>query len=295
MKPILAILLICSTVLVRIAEAQDTLQTGFEVIVQISEARGLAMDPEGLIYVVSALEMIQLDDTGDIQARIDGTNIGVFGELSDVDPGNGLIWVLADAEKGSLLRFSKELLHLETILVPRNIDREPGHSLQLDLQDEFSTTLGQPIAVATGVSGELFAIDASSQRVLKWDASRRLERVIGEFGSGEGQLVEPISIATNSSFLFVADRNLGVVKVYDYYGGHLRNLEAGYNLNSITVTETELWVIHPREIWIYGIQGRLIRRIVIELDDPLIEAIPVSNQIILLTDRQLLKAYAQAQ
>ena len=289
MKGIFASLLIFSTIFARIAGAQDTLQTDFEVIAQIPEARHLAIDPEGLIYVVSASELLQLDHLGDIKARLDGTNAGVFGELSDVDPGNGLIWVLADAEKGTLFRFSKELLHLETIRVPRNTDRELGHSPRLDLQGGFSTALGQPIAVATGVAGELFAIDASSQRVLKWDASRRLERVIGEFGSGVGQLVEPISLATDASSLYVADRALGLVKVYDYFGGHIRNLKAGTDLNSITVTQEGLWIIFPQSIWIYSHQGIPPRQMVIPLEDPLIAAAPFLDSILLLTPIQLLR------
>lgn len=289
MKEILASFLILSTVFAGVAKAQDTLQTGFEVIAQIQEARHLAVDPEGLIYVVSASELLQLDHLGDIKARLDGTNTGVFGELSDVDPGNGLIWVLADAEKGNLFRFSKELLHLETIRVPRNTDHELGHSPRLDLQGGFSTALGQPIAVSTGVAGELFAIDASSQRVLKWDASRRLERVIGEFGSGEGQLVEPISLATDASSLYVADRVLGLIKVYDYFGGHIRNLKAGSDLNSITVTQEGLWIIFPQSIWIYSHQGILSRQLVIPLDDPLIAAASFQDHIFLLTPIQLLR------
>ena len=289
MKEILASFLILSTVFAGVAEAQDTLQTGFEVIAQIQEAQHLAVDPEGLIYVVSASELLQLDHLGDIKARLDGTNTGVFGELSDVDPGNGLIWVLADAEKGNLFRFSKELLHLETIRVPRNTDHELGHSPRLDLQGGFSTALGQPIAVATGVAGELFAIDASSQRVLKWDASRRLERVIGEFGSGAGQLVEPISLTTDASSLYVADRVLGLIKVYDYFGGHIRNLKAGSDLNSITVTQEGLWIIFPQSIWIYSHQGILSRQLVIPLDDPLIAAASFQDHIFLLTPIQLLR------
>ncbi len=289
MKEVLASLLVLLMVFARVAGAQDTLQTGFKVIAQIPEAQRLAIDPEGLIYVVSASELLQLDHRGNIKARLDGTNAGVFGELSDVDPGNGLIWVLADAESGNLFRFSKELLHLETIRVPRNTDRELGHSPRLDLRDGFSTALGQPIAVATGVAGELFAIDASSQRVLKWDASRRLERVIGEFGSGAGQLVEPVSLATDASSLYVADRALGLVKVYDYFGGHIRNLKAGSDLNNITITQEGLWIIFPQSIWVYSHQGIPSRQVVIPLDDPLIAAAPLLDYILLLTPTQLLR------
>ncbi len=290
MKGILVGLFVLLMMSVQIAEAQDTLQTGVKVIAQIPEARGLAMDPEGLIYVVSTSELLQLDHQGRVTARLDGTNAGIFGELSGVDPGNGLIWVIADAEAGSLFRFSKELLHLETIQVPGNTESDFGRSPRLDLRDAFTTAPGQPVAVATGAGGELFAIDASSQRVLKWDASRRLERVIGAFGTGAGQLVEPVSLAANASSIYVADRALGVVKVYDYFGGHLRSLNAGSDLNSLTVTEDGVWMIFPRSIWIYSHQGIRSRQIVIKFGVPLIAAVPFQDSIFFLTPNQLLQA-----
>lgn len=289
MSRFFAIVLVSLAIFEQIAEAQDTLHTGFEVIAQIPGAKSLAIDPAGLIYVVSASELIQLDHQGNILTHIDGTSTGVFGDLSDVDPGNGLIWVISDAESGNLLRFSKELLHLETIRVPRDATSELGRSPRLDLRDGFSTALGQPIGVATGVGGEIFAIDAWAQRILKWDPSRRLERVVGTFGSGATQLVEPISITTDASSLYIADRTLGLVKVFDYFGGHIRNLKAGSDLNSITVTEEGLWIIFPQSIRVYSHEGTLSREIVISLDDPLIAAESLPGYILLLTSTQLLR------
>lgn len=277
-------------ILTQAAAAQDTLRSEIEVIANFSEARALASDPQGLIYVVSASEIVQLDTAGTVKLRLDGTNAGVFGELSDIDPGNGLIWVVADAEKGSLLRFSKELLHLETIRVPRNTSIELGRSPRLDLRDEFMTALGQPIAVATAETGALFAVDGISQHVLKWDSSRRLERIIGEFGSGSGQLQDPVSMAANASSLFVADRAMGVVKVYDHFGGHLRDLKAGPDLRSIFVTGNDLWVVFPQKIWIYNDSGSLFHQWMIPLNDPLIGAVPVLDHILFLTSNHLLRA-----
>jgi len=269
--------------------AQDTLRAGFEVITQVSEARALAIDSEGLIYVVTPSELIQFDHQGILNVRLDGTSIGAFGDLSDVDPGNGLICVISDEEKGTLLRFSTELLHLETIPFPRDINPVLKRSPRLDPQNGFSTALGQPIAISLGATGDIFAIDVSSRSVLKWDTSRRLERVIGGFGTGEGQLSEPVSIATDATTLYVADRALGVVKTYDYFGGHMWDIKTGKDVRSITISGTELWVIFSDSIWIYSTRGDLLNQIVIQIDDPLIAAAPVSNHMILLTLKRLLR------
>ena len=290
MKPVLFVLLM---VLAETAGAQDTLKTGFEVVANFPAARSLEIDSDGLIYVVSASEVVQLDYFGSVKAHLDGTNTGVFGDLADVDIGNGLIWVVADAGNGSLVRFSKELLHLETIRLPRNKETEVGRSPRLDMRDGSTTALGQPIAVVTVATGSLFAVDATSQTVLKWDSSRRLERVIGEFGTGAGELLEPVSIAAGASALYVADRTLGMIKVYDHYGGHIRNLRIGSGLSSILVAGTELWAVFSQAIWIYTHRGQLSRQIVVVFDEPLIAAAPVQNYIMLLTPTQLLRVLVQ--
>ena len=273
-----------------IASAQDTLSTGLEVVAHFSEAQALKTDPEGLLYVATVTEVVQLGQDGRIHGSLDGTSAGPFGEVSDVDPGNGLIWVIADAENGHLLRFSKELLHLESIRVPRSVNVELERSPRLDLYDGLKTALGRPISIAVGSTGAMFVIDASSQQVLKWDSSRRLERRIGEFGAGAGELVEPISLSTDTSLLYVADRALGLVKVYDYFGGHVRNLKATQEVNSVTVAGPEVWVILPQSIWIYDNQGAFLRQVVVDLDSPLLAAIPVSEYILLLTSTRLLRA-----
>lgn len=286
----LSTLLVFLLMFAGIASAQDTLSAGFEVVAHFAEAQALEIDPEGLLYVATVTEVVQLGQDGRIHGRMDGTSAGAFGEISDVDPGNGLIWVVADAENGHLLRFSKELLHLESIRVPRNVNVELERSPRLDLYDGLNTALGRPISIAVGSTGAIFVIDASSQQVLKWDSSRRLERSIGEFGAGAGELVEPISLSTDTSLLYVADRALGLVKVYDYFGGHVRNLKATQEVASVTVAGTEVWIILPRAIWIYDSRGTFLRQVVVELDGPLLAAIPISQHILLLTSTRLLRA-----
>ncbi len=275
--------------LAEIAGAQDTLRTGFEVIASVSEGQALATDPDGLIYVAFASELIQFDHTGTVQSRLEGTSTEVFGGLSDIDPGNGLIWTVADEEKGSLLRFSKELLHLETIRVPGNRDTERSRSARLDLDNGRAISSGQPVAVATGAAGELFVVDASSQSILKWDASRRLERTIGGFGTGAGQLTDPVDIATDATSLYIADRALGVIRIYDYFGGHVRDLNGGEDIKSIAVADSELWVVFSRSIWMYDDRGRIVRQIVFELDTPLVAASPSGDYAILLTGEHVLR------
>jgi len=282
-------MLIFFLICVRTSGAQTTSNLGIQVLADVTEPRSLAIDQSGLIYVVTASKMLLLDDQGTVISHLDGTNRGVFGELSDIAPGTGLIWVIADADHGSLHRFTKELLHLETIRVPRNAQTELGRSPRVEFPDQFTTPLGQPMSVAQGASGELFAVDVSSQKVLKWDASRRLERTIGTFGSGAGQLTNPSKIATDATFVYVVDRSADAIKVYDYFGGYVRSIQTRPEVTSITTVEEQLWIIHSDAIKIYSDQGRLDQEIYIQLDDPLVGAEPLENDLCLLTTKNLLR------
>ena len=289
MKTFLRCVIILLLIHVRSSEAQSTSHQEYQVLADMIEPRSLAIDQGGLIYVVTASEMLLLDAQGSVLSHLDGTNLGVFGDLSDIAPGAGLIWVIADADHGSLHRFTKELLHLETIRVPRNAETEVGRSPRVEFPDPLTTPLGQPISVAVGASGEIFAVDASSQNVLKWDASRRLERRIGEFGSGAGQLIDPSKIEADPTLVYVADRSLEVVRVYDYFGGYVRSIQTDQEVKSIVKVDDQLWIVYSNSIKTYSHQGRLDQEIDIQLDEPLIGAEPFEDNVYLLTSKNLLR------
>jgi len=289
MKAILQCIFILLLIDVRSLGAQNTSNPEYQVLAEITEPRSLALDRGGLIYVVTASKILQLDPQGTVLSHLDGTNLGVFGDLSDIAPGTGLIWVIADADHGSLYRFTKELLHLETIRVPRNAQTEVGRSPRVEFPDQRTTLLGQPISVSVGVSGELFAIDASSQSVLKWDGSRRLERTIGAFGSGAGQLINPSKTATDATLVYVADQSLNEIKVYDYFGGYVMSIQTKQEVKSITTADDQLWVVFENGIKVYSDQGRLDQELNVQLNDPLIGAEPFEDQLYLLTDKNVLR------
>ena len=189
------------------AQPADTLAAG-AVLAHFTDARALAADAAGTLYVVDAgadvlvllsPEGIRLADFGG-----PGAAEGEFDEPTDVDPTSGLLWVVADAGNGRLQRFTRTFAHLESLPVARVDPGVPGRTaraVSVGEPRDFGAADGRPVAVAVGAAKETFAIDAAQGHVLKWDASRRLERTIGGFDAGAGALVEPTALAEFGLFV----------------------------------------------------------------------------------------------
>src|SRR5690606_17631435 len=123
-------------------------------IARFRDARTLAADPAGRLYVVDAAEaaVVVLTPEGAPLQTFGGPGTGDYGllEPSGIDPTNGLELFVADAGNARLQRFSIDGRLIESIPVPAGdpsvIGRpEPGRSGR----DEAALGLrGRPVAVA---------------------------------------------------------------------------------------------------------------------------------------------------
>ena len=216
-----------------------------------------------------------------------GAEHGQFDQPADLDPTNGLVWVVADKGNGRVQRFSGSFLHMETLPVLR-ADRfmeavpEPGHGIGD----------GYPIAVATSPSSEIFVIEELDGLLLKWDAARRPERVIGGFGRGAGALKEPVALAADEQRLYVADRSHAAVLVFDHFGGLIRMIARGEakEVRALSVVEGSLWVVLPEAILAYTLEGVKTRVIGVQIGEDLVDAQPYADVIYLLTATRLIQA-----
>ncbi len=281
------------------AQPADTLVTQAEVLAQFDEARALGVDPSGKLYVVDAGKdvMVQLDAGGDLLASLGGPGAheGQFDQPADIDPTNGLLWIVADAGNSRLQRFSRSFLHLESLPVARITRFTPGVSGRtVPIGDESGgeDADGRPIAVAISNANETFAVDEAQGVVLKWDASRRLERAVGGFEAGEGTLVEPVALAVDAASLYVADRGLAAVLVYDLFGGYIRTLAPGRagDVRALTIAGDELWIVLPERLLVYHTRGRLLRVLDVQLGESLVDVAHHNGLTYLLTPTRLLRA-----
>jgi len=282
-------------------QAQEILvpQQEYEVLATFVEACRLDIDMRGRLYVVDRGRdvVIQLTHDGQEIARLGGPGggDGEFDEPTDIDPGIGLSWLVADTGNGRLQRFSQTFLHMETLAVPRDTHFEPGTPNRLEPRVEVLDG-GRPVAVVQSPAGEVFAIEESQGIVLKWDKSRRLERAIGGFGAGEGTLIEPVALAVDTDLLCIGDRGRGAVVVYDLFGGYVQMLTRGRaeSVQALALENNRLWIVSPQRIHVAETTGRHLFTYLVPGKLRIVDAVPYGNHLYLLTRTQLLRVMADS-
>lgn len=262
----------------------DTLAVEPFGLARFEAARDLAVDPSGRLYVADAgaAVVVELSPEGRPVATLGGPGSGehAFLEPSGVDPTNGLTLFVADAGNGRIQHFSRERRLLRTI--PLGEMRGSGAR---GLGGE-----GRPVALASGPTRDLYAIDDLRGVVLRWDESLRPDRVTGGLDAGEGALRAPVDLAVGpDGRLFVADRGHAAVLVYDAFGLYLRRLAAGTarDVRALGLYRDRLLVVLPSRVLVYGLDGRLRRALAVEIEEPLVDAALVGEALVLLTPTRL--------
>ncbi len=302
MKPLSFIfltLLVCANVVAQQPDAviADVVITDAKTLAGFAEARALAVDPQGRLYVADAGADVvyQLTPDGQWLARLGGSGAqeGAFFEPSDIDPTNGLVLVVADAGNGRIQRFSSRFVPLESLPVTRAGAGESRSSeqafYQLGRESERSPANGEPIAVITSAANETFVVDTAQRLVMKWDARRQFERAIGGYDAGEGALEDPVALALDAASLYVADRGRGAVMVYDHFGGYVRAIGRGQleDLQAVVSVDNQLWAVGAEAIWVFEKPGRLLWRAAVALGEPLVDLHPTARGLYLLTPTRL--------
>ena len=224
-----------------------------------------------------------------------GADEGAFDGPADVDPTNGLVLLVADAGNGRIQRFSRAFLFLEALPVGERLGETVGGARTRFGSGRERRTggsgLGRPVAVAASPSGETYAIDATERHVIRWDEGRRVERTIGGYDAGEGALQDPVALAADEASLYVADRGRQAVLVYDAFGGYVRTLADGFapDVQALSRTGDELWVVLPERLLVYGTDGRLRRRLDVRLGEGLVDALRVGDALYVLTPTRLFR------
>lgn len=210
----------------------EQMPEGGQLVARFGEARAVATDGFGRLYVVDAVasEVVVLDTMGAVLRRLGGTDDQPFLDVADVDPTNGQAIIVADAGTGRIVRYTEEGRVAETIPVPQ-ID---------DLLGRAGDGAGRPIAVAAGPGSVLYAIEAERGLVLRWDADRQLDRVLGGSSSSR-PLLAPFALAvSDEGTLLVADTDR--IIVFDAFGSVQDEYPVGGALNVAVAEGVELAV-----------------------------------------------------
>lgn len=284
-----------------LAQPADTLHLAARHVTRFDDARALAADPAGRLYVADAGRdvVVRLTPAGQVDATLGGPGAseGQFDEPTDIDPTNGLVLVVADAGNGRLQRFSHEGRFLEAWPVPAATDLEtampPARAYRPADTAVDAPTAGRPVAVVSSALDDTFVIDEIQGHVLMWDESRRLVQVIGGFGAGPGALHRPVALAADAQALYVADAGRHAIVVYDLRGQYLTTFAAGQarDVRGLSTGRGRVWVVLPGVIRVYDPQGMLRRSIVVPTDAPLRDVAVVGERLWVLTDTGLYETF----
>jgi hypothetical protein len=282
------------------AQEADTTIAGGTTLMEFQDPVAVAVDVADVLYVVDAVtcSITQLTTTGEVLSTHGGPGRGEykFDAPADIDVSAGMVWLVADAGNSRIKRYSSEFLHLASMPVDISsfvVQQSAGRG---GFREEEGAPLmfanGRPISVTATLSDEMYAIDGESGSVIKWDSSRRIERV---FGATEGNsiLVDPVSIASDvDGKVYVADKGLDAVVVFDRFGTYLRTLADGLatDIESVYTRGERLLVVLPHRLMMYDTAGTLLRTYDVELGEPLRDVAVADGAFFLLTERRLVRA-----
>ena len=283
------------------APPSDTLQLAPVPHTAFDDARAMAVDPLGFIYVADAGRNVvsKLNATGALEAVIGGAGSreGEFDEPSGVEATNGLVLFVADANNRRIQRFSRSNAYLGSIPLMHAGQANPDSRVTYRRGDGdvegFST--GRPTAVVSSGSKEVYAIDADRNVVLKWDEDLRLAAVIGDVGAGQGTLAEPVDLALGPrSLVYVADRRRAAIVVFDQFGSYVRAFGDGRlaDLRSVSVSEEAVFAGHARHVSLFTVNGTFFSTLALAIDEPLVDLIVTREHVFVLTTRRLFRASA---
>ena len=277
----------------------DTTARAVVEVARFRDARALAADPAGRLYVVDAAEavVVVLTPEGARLQTFGGPGSGDYGllEPSGVDPTNGLEWFVADAGNARLQRLSHDGRLIETIPVPAGEPRavgqpEPG---RLPRGEPEGGLRGRPVAVAAGPAETLYAVEAERGVVLQWEG-RRLARILG--ADGPNALAEPNDLAVASDgALFVADRAREAVLVYSSLGVFRRAVpgEAAGGVRAVGLARgpegARLLVVGPRAVAVHRAEGGLVEVVPVAVVEELVDAAVAAGRLYVLTPTRLLR------
>ena len=248
----------------------------------VEDGRALGV-AAGALYVVDGAEaaVVVLTPAG---ARLGvlggaGTGDGALLDPTDVDPTNGQSVFVADPGAGTVTHFTAEGRAAETVAVPEVEHARAARAVGPDPRD---LPRGRPTAVAAAADGALYVVEAGRGVVLRLDAQRRVERVLG--AGGEGALRDPVGLAVgDDGTLYVADRGRGGVQTFDPFGAPGRLIPApDGGPVAVSVSGDAVVVVAPRAVAVHGRGGRE-RVVAWDGAAPLVDAALVGGTLVGLT------------
>lgn len=277
----------------RHAEAQS-LDSEARVLAQFQDARALAVDPLGRLYVADAGRdaVVILGPDGRRQTIIggSGTRAGEFDTPSDVDPTNGQVLLVADTYNGRVQRFSEEGQYLESLPIGR------GEGLARGFDDGRDGSAvqgnGRPVAVASNSHGTTFILDERDGVLLRWSELQGMDRIVDGLAGGRDRLEDPVALTVGAEgHLYVADAAQEAILVFDRFGTYLRRLPTPSlpNVRALTWRRGRLWIVESDRLWVWERSSRRANTHPISVNNTLQDVVPTTRALYILTSTHLIQ------
>jgi hypothetical protein len=278
------------------AQTSDSLIVVGEPVATFLRAGRMSTAPDGRIFVTdrdrNTVDVLGPD--GHLLERVGGPGVeeGRFDDPADVDAGIGLIISVADAGNGRIQRFSNAFRFLESLPVGRTDVPDASAddpSFRSGVAGVGLPPDGRPIALTTSSNDDLYAVDANSNRVYRWDRARRRQWSIGDDGDSRGTLSEPIDLSVYADLVFVADTGCACIVVFDLFGTYVRMIADGdlLDVRSVDASEDGLLVLAGKRVMLFDPQGKQLFEQRVGLDERIIGAALFRGRIRLLTEKAL--------
>lgn len=267
-----------------------------QIIARFEDARALAVDPGGFLYVADAGPnvVVMLDSEGERQQVLggSGTRAGEFDTPSDVDPTNGQVIVVADAYNGRVQRFSEDGQYLEALPVGRVQTSEgPGRAFDDGRDGSAVQGNGRPISVASTGNGSSYVLDQRNRAVHRWNELSGAERINGG-SSGRGRLDDPVSLAIGKrGRIYVADAGREKVLVFQRFGTFLRVLPVPNlpDLQSVATHDRRVWITTSDGLIIWNQRTKSVRERTFPLEEALVDTARKNTGLYVLTGTRLIR------
>ena len=154
-------------------------------------------------------EILKYSPGGSLLARSGGFGGGDdgFDSPSDINALSDLQILVADYGNNRILMYDGRLNRTETV--------------PADLSGTGDRAFGYPKSVAADRYGAIYVVDGENTRVVKIDASRKVERTIGGPEAGKGKLTNPSRIRiSDDDHVYVVDGRRLVM--FDIFGNYLQ-------------------------------------------------------------------------
>ncbi len=180
-----------------------------------------------------------------------GSGIGKFQNPEDIVIDRGLNLYVLDTGNRRVVQLDANLNYVDDFKAE-------------DDPEEIISTLGKLSGVQVSSLGEITVADYDNSRLIRMDNFKRFSRYIGDFGYGEGSLLNPLGLAADKKGrIYVADAGNGRIAVYDDYGNYLFRFgrdKLGCP-SAVAVSPTGIiWVsdMERQSLFAFGLDGRLL-------------------------------------